>query len=152
MKTNQKSYHVIKLKAFLKGSPLVLIYQAPKMKNENWVLLKQKLTKLQIKQYQVSKSTATKAFRSSIYKNFDRLTCSNITILALDNHRESIQLRTLTDKLDAPLDCLALKLNRQIYTTRMIENIRVASYESSTLDFVSVLRKYLKAPYTWKSK
>ena len=152
VKITPKNYHVKKLKILFKEFPLIFIYQTQNIKNKDWVFLGQKLKQSKINQYQVPKSAIIKMFRSSIYKNFDVSMCSNIVIISLNKDVKSAQLEPLIEKLNTSSVCVAVKLNNQIYTALMIRNIKLISYKQAMLSFVSVLTKYLKTPYIWKSK
>lgn len=130
-------YQNIKIKNYLKNDSLLLILNGINQKSKNQILIKQEIKKLKIIYYKTYNKLTIKLFKNSIYKNFTKLIYSPVFFLTTKQKYFNVTTTKYLETLKFPI--LGIKLNKKIYTTTQLKNIKSTKYTSG----ISLLYQFL---------
>ena len=138
-----KNYKFLKTKNYFKSLNTFLIYNGTTIKN--FVIIDQKLKKLNLKHYKISNSITKTILCKSIYKNFKSVINGLIIILTSNDNRNEFVLKQLL-KISNSFKFIGLKIHDKIYIKSILNPmlLKKLNYNNTNLIFLKLLKTYLK--------
>ena len=149
MEITIKKYKYLKIKRYFKNSNFFLIYNGINVKN--FIIMDQKLKKLDLEYYKIYNKLTKKVLKNSIYKNYHSLTNSLIIIIKPKSKFTNLILNDFLN-LDDSLNLLTIKMNNKIYTVSKLNSSLQLNYKNDNLILMKVLKSQLKLPYNLMQK
>ena len=144
---NFKKFKLNKIKFFLKNSKLILIFHTVNLKSSKWLKTEQKLKNLNLKCYKIKNKITKKILNESNLINFSKLIKGSLCFITVKNKKSIEENFNKLIKLNKMMPILAVKLNKNLYSYKQINNITTLNYKKNTKILTKTLNNLTKIPY-----
>ena len=147
-----RDYQLLKIKQNLKNK-FLLFSNGANQTSQNWLIVEQNLSDLNLKYYKIYNKIALEVFKNSIYKNISQTIRGTFFFLRLKTTLDVLKKQNLFKVLESIcFTLLSIKLNNKIYSIVQIKNIKSLKYKHNVAVLYQFLLTNLKHVYRMNNK
>jgi hypothetical protein len=134
MKFTSKEYNIAKTKKYFQSNNLFIFFNGINLNSDNWILIEQKLKKINFSYYKIFNTTSKKILQNSIHISKAALVSSITFLFKPISTFQEITKDTLLNSFEPMLfTILALKLNNKIYSKDQLKKLFSFKYKENKL-------------------
>nr|WAK85021.1 hypothetical protein [Amicula sp. isolate GU52X-4 cfCalB7] len=131
MELNSKIYKILKIKKYLKKNSIFFLSNGINPNSNNWLIKKQKLTKLNYKSYKVYNKSTIKILKNSIFNAIKHSINGLSFFIELINLKILLKKTILNNFESLKFVLLVIKFNNKIYFKNQLENLISLQYKKN---------------------
>lgn len=136
MKFTAKEYNIKKTKKYFHSNNLFIFFNGVNLNSNDWILIEQKLKKINFAYYKIFNKTSKKTLQTSIHLNITALINGITFLLKPISHSKELTKETLLNNFEPLMfTFLSVKLNNKMYSKDQFKNIFSFNYKENKLLF-----------------
>lgn len=134
MDLTTKKFKIEKTKNLIKHNNLFIFLNGINRNSNDWILIEQKLKKINFNYYKIFNKTSKKTLNNSIFLNTSSLINSMTFLLKPLVAEQEINKNILLNEIETLIfSLLAIKVNNKIYSKTKLKNLVTLNYKNNKL-------------------